>query len=414
MSDEDSQLLFQISPNVLKTQKPPIPQIVRLGFTYPETPERPLIDMSQGVPGIPPPPLLLDTLGKYAADTGSCRYTYTPGEDTFRHAFAEEMKATYGNDIDIKLEDVAFTAGCNMAFVACMITLADAGDEVILPTPWYFNNQMTLDMLGIKTVGLPTKASDGFAPSVDICRPLITSKTKAICFVTPNNPTGAIYPISVIHAFAALAKEHNIALVLDETYRGSIAGTLPHNLFKVTPEWNWRSNIVHLFSFSKSYSIPGHRLGAVIASPEMIGHLCTVMDSLLICAPRAIQLALCDTLVGLRPFIKENAVELRHRHAKFKEYLPPQWSIGSQGGYFAFTRHPFKNVTALEIAKTLAAKIGVLCLPAEFFFSPEDANGENAKWVRFSVVNVGEEKIKAVCDRLLEVTVNNPFGWELE
>lgn len=100
--------------------------------------------MSQGVPGIPPPPLLLNTLAKYAADPATCGYCFTAGEDTFRTAFAEEMKVTYGDSIDISRTDIAFTAGCNMAFVAAIISLADAGDEVILPTPWYFNNQYVL------------------------------------------------------------------------------------------------------------------------------------------------------------------------------------------------------------------------------------------------------------------------------
>jgi len=290
--------------------------------------------------------------------------------------------------------------------------LADAGDEVILPTPWYFNNQMTLDMLGMKTVCLHTRAEDGFVPSIEQCKTLITPKTRAICFVTPNNPSGAIYPPDVIMGFAKLAKAHGIALILDETYRGSIAGTLPHRLFENTEDWDWRSTIIHLFSFSKSYSIPGHRLGTVIASPEMIGHINTVLDCMLICAPRAIQLALAETIVDLRPFIMNNASALTSRHAAFRAHLPKEWKIGSQGGYFAFVRHPFKNIPAIQVSERLAVETGVMTLPAEFFLSEEDSKGESGRWVRFSVVNVDEEKVKTVCQRLSQI--QETYGWEMD
>lgn len=91
--------------------------------------------MSQGIPGIPPPPFVLEALGKAASDPNFCGYSPVKGEYSLRVALAQEMRSVYGEDSDIGPEDLMISAGCNMAFASIMITLADAGDEVILPTP---------------------------------------------------------------------------------------------------------------------------------------------------------------------------------------------------------------------------------------------------------------------------------------
>ena len=93
--------------------------------------------MSQGVPGIPPPQKFLDAVKRYASDPKSCGYCPMTGEPKLRVALADEMRTIYGKDIDVNAEDVALTAGCNMAFVTTVMALADAGDEIILPVPWY-------------------------------------------------------------------------------------------------------------------------------------------------------------------------------------------------------------------------------------------------------------------------------------
>jgi aspartate/methionine/tyrosine aminotransferase len=220
----------------------------------------------------------------------------------------------------------------------------------------------------------------------------------------PFLQTGATYPPSLIASFAQLARAHNIAFILDETYRDFInTSAPPHNLFASK---TWRSSLIHLFSFSKSYCIPGHRVGGIVASPTLLNQVRTVLDCLQVCPPRAIQLALSSTLESLRPFVQsqEKAVEMRHR--LFREHLPEEWVIGSFGGYYAFVRHPYENVDAEKLSQRLALEAGVVTLPASFF-SPAPAEGLAAgwdanRWVRFSVANVTDEQIVEVCQRLAE------------
>ena len=96
--------------------------------------------MSQGVPGTPPPKIFLDALSQTSSNPQYCGYVPNAGEPALRKAVVEEMKVAYGEHADLRMEDVAITAGCNMAFAASIMTVAECGDEVILPVPWYVSS----------------------------------------------------------------------------------------------------------------------------------------------------------------------------------------------------------------------------------------------------------------------------------
>ncbi|KAJ8691022.1 hypothetical protein PTI98_010636 [Pleurotus ostreatus] len=396
---------FKLSRGVLKTFAPPIPQAYAWAAKYVPTIERPLLDMAQGSPGYPPSKDLLDALSLAALQPSSSRYSSVLGDVPLRRLLAKDMEIVYGEGTEIVAGDIALTAGCNLAFVAAVMSLADAGDEVILPTPWYFNHQMTLDLLGVQTVSLPTNAAEGFLPSVEECAKLITPKTKAIALVSPNNPTGAIYPPALLASFAKLAHSHNLALILDETYRDFILDSSPHGLFAAPSMPPWRDYLVHLFSFSKSYAIPGFRLGSIAAIPAFLKHAETALDCLQICPPRVPQIALAtnDLLPALRPSIRTNSLAIAARHDLFRRSLPSTWFIGSQGGYYAFVRHPFDGVKSDAVCQRLAEEMGVVSLPDRFFSNSEVGEVVDAgKWIRFSVANVDDEQITRVCERLKE------------
>ncbi|KAF5332855.1 hypothetical protein D9611_005392 [Ephemerocybe angulata] len=405
-----SALGFSLSKGVLNTSAPPIPKAYEWAARYNETSSTPLIDMSQGVPGIPPPEELRQAIGEASASPQNFSYGRSDGEPALRLALVDEMKALYGLQADIKMEDVALTAGCNMAFMAVIMALADAGDEVILPFPWYFNHEMDLSLLGVKAIGLPTLPEDGFLPSIARCEALITTKTKAIALVTPNNPTGAIYPPSLIASYADLATKHRVPLIVDETYRDFVPPEEPpHTLFTPSDSHPWRRTFIHLFSFSKSYCLPGYRLGAIVASPEFLASVKTVLDCLQICPPRPVQLGLAPLMPSLRNFVQANGSAIRARHALFREALPQGWEIGAQGGYFAFVRHPYTGIGGERLAQMLVEKEGLLALPATFFM-PTTAEGlgqvgdgyvtESGRWLRFSVANVDDKTVLEACERL--------------
>jgi len=132
-------------------------------------------------------------------------------------------------------------------------------------------------------VPLECRAEDGFIPDPGRAAARMEG-VRAIALVTPNNPTGAVYPSEVIARFAELARRHDAWLVLDETYRDFLDPTQspPHALFDMP---DWREHIIHLYSFSKAYCVPGHRVAAIAAGSAFREEVMKAIDTMQICAP---------------------------------------------------------------------------------------------------------------------------------
>jgi aspartate/methionine/tyrosine aminotransferase len=223
-------------------------------------------------------------------------------------------------------------------------------------------------MLGIEPRPLPCRPEDGFVPRVEDAEALIDGRVRAIVLVTPNNPTGAVYPAHVIESFAALCRRRGIFLVVDETYRDFLPAGVnrAHGLFASE---EWRGTTIQLYSFSKSYAVPGQRVGAVTADARFVTQLAKLLDCIQICAPRTAQSALSWAIDGLRDWREANRADINRRIAAFRGALSglPEWQIESIGAYFAYLRHPFEGRPAAAVAERLAVERGVLCLPGPYF-----------------------------------------------
>ncbi|SEC39854.1 Aspartate/methionine/tyrosine aminotransferase [Rhizobiales bacterium GAS191] len=383
--------MLAVNPLLVSTDMPPIPAASRWASAY-SGGLGPLINMAQAVPGTPPPEALLDRLGAEARTPGAATYGPITGDVALREALALDVNAVYG--ADIQTADIAITTGCNQAFFITMMALARPGDEIILPAPWYFNHKMTLDMLGIDMKLLACRAQDGFVPSVEEARALIGPSTRAIVLVTPNNPTGATYPPETLAGFRDLAEAAGIALVVDETYRDFLPSgqVRAHELFSAP---RWRDTVIQLYSFSKSYAVPGHRLGSVIAAPAVLAEIAKVLDCVQICPPRGAQAAIAWAVDGTRAWRAEVRSTINGRIDRFREVISrsPGWSISAIGAYFAYVRHPFAG-SSEAAAERLAKEAGVLALPGSFFGPDQDRH------IRFAFANVDEARLTSVAARL--------------
>ncbi len=374
-----------INPLLAQTDAPPIPEARAWTRRYAGAHGK-LVDLSQAAPGSAPPPELLARLAEAAGTAETARYGDIAGDDALRAAFARHVAARYGGRI--AAEDVAITAGCNQAFFVAMLTVARAGDAVLVPTPWYFNHQTTLELLGVEPRALPCAAATGFIPDPDEAERLIDARLRAIVLVTPNNPTGAIYPPATIARFAELCRRRGLWLILDETYADFLpqADMRAHALF--TDE-AWRETVIRLYSFSKAYAIPGHRVGAMIADAAVTSQIAKLLDNLQICAPRAAQAALVWAIDALAAWREAARREIVERGAAFGHMLDavPGWRVDSSGAYFAYVRHPFPGTPALTIAERLATERGVLCLPGSYFGAGQQDH------LRIAIANVDRATI---------------------
>ena len=383
------------NPLVTSTEAPPIAEAWRWveGRSFPA--DKPLIDLCQAVPGYPPAPALTAHLAEQVQAPDTARYTGIDGIPPLREALAARTGALYG--AEVKADEVLIAAGCNQAFAIAVMTLARAGENVILPAPWYFNHKMTLDLLGIEARPLPLHESNGLLPDPAEAERLIDANTRALVLITPNNPTGAIAPPETIAALYELCERRGIRLLLDETYRDfpDWQGQAPHDLFR-RPDW--RRTLVHLYSFSKVYSLAGYRVGAVIADAAFQWNARKVMDCLAICAPNVGQKAALYGLEHLEPWVAEKRADIAARVAAFRKAMEDSgtgYRIASIGAYFAYVRHPFGDKPARDVAEGLARDHNILCLPGSMFGPGQDA------YLRFAFANVDAAVMPEIARRLV-------------
>ncbi len=149
-------------------------------------------------------------------------------------------------------------------------------------------------MMGIRRELIPLDPATGFVPTIEGIEAVLAKGVKAVALVSPNNPTGAIYPADLLRQAFDACRKAGAFLILDETYRDFLPGEgRPHDLLSVE---GWEENLILLYSFSKSFCIPGHRLGAITAGPAPVSEIAKVMDNLQICAPRAPQAAVAKAI----------------------------------------------------------------------------------------------------------------------
>ena len=383
-----------INPAMAATLAPPVMEARRwlTGVTFP--PDRPLINVSQAAP-VDSPPLGLRQALADAALNNPQAHLYGPvlGMPELRAEVAAQWSASYGGRVTP--EQVAITQGCNQAFSAVLATLAGAGDEVILPTPWYFNHKMWLDMAGVTTVPLPT--GPGLIPSAADAARLITARSRALVLVSPNNPGGAEYPAATLMAFRDLARSHGLALIVDETYRDfDSRSDRPHDLFT---DPDWADSFIQLYSFSKAYRLTGHRVGAVVASAERLAEVEKFLDTVAICPGQLGQIAALWGLQNLSQWLAGERAEILARRAAMRSGFAAlsDWKLLGCGAYFAYVEHPFP-LASDALCKRLVSDAGLLMLPGTMF-QPE-ASADGRRQIRIAFANVDATGIAEMFRRL--------------
>ncbi len=385
-----------LNPNLANTFSPPVMEARRWLEGKSFAPDQPLINVSQAAPVDPPPEAMREAMADAVLRLPET-HLYGPvlGLPALRDELAFNINRHYG--ADVSSQNVAITSGCNQAFAAVISTLAAPGDEVILPTPWYFNHKMWLDMGGITAVPLAT--GNDLLPDPDKAAALITPRTRAIALVTPNNPTGVEYPSDLIAAFRDLARARGIALIIDETYRDfhSQDGA-PHDLL-ADPDWD--DTVIQVYSFSKSYRLTGHRVGSVLSSPARLLEIEKFLDTVTICPAQLGQHAALWGLRNLDEWLAGERIEILSRAQSMRDGVAPLaergWKLMGCGAYFAYLQHPF-DMPSDQLAQALVDQASLLALPGTMFTPEGDKSG--AQQLRVAFANIDATGIQTALSRL--------------
>jgi aspartate/methionine/tyrosine aminotransferase len=381
----------QLSSRTLDQIDSPISAAYELLDLRPDAPG--LLDLAQAAPLYAPDPAVREYVVTIARDHDGARYTDVPGLPQLRAAFAAELSQDYGGAVEPR--NVVVTAGCNQAFSLVASALAGPGDEVVLPLPYYFNHDMWLRLTGVTPVYL--EPGPDLVPRAADAQSLITARTRAIVLVTPGNPSGVTVDAEGIAEFAELARRHDIALILDETYRSFRDTSQPaHRLFA---DPAWASTVVSLHSFSKDLAIPGYRVGAVVASPELGREVCKLLDCVAVCAPRIGQEAVWFGLTHARQWRADRARDIARQREWFTAAMaarPGGFELLSCGGFFAWVRHPFADRSTADVVRDLVVKHNTLVMPGTAFL-PDDRGT-----LRVSVGNLDRAGIATFAERLAD------------
>ena len=358
--------------------------------------DRPLINVSQAAPVDLPPEQMRAAMADIIVNEPQA-HLYGPvmGLPELRAEVATQWSAAYG--ASLTADNVAITSGCNQAFAAAISAIAQSGDEVLLPAPWYFNHKMWLDMASVTALAIPTDAQ--LLPDPEATRALITERTRAISLVTPNNPAGVEYPPELVLAFFKLAQETGIKLIIDETYRDFHSQTgAPHGLFQ---QADWDQTLIHLYSFSKAFRLTGHRVGALISSPDLLAEAEKFLDTVAICPNQIGQFSALWGLRNLTEWLAGERFEILARRATIEAEMPALaakgWTLKGCGAYFAYLEHPFEMASDV-LAQKLVEEASILALPGTMFMPENDVAGQ--QHLRIAFANVDATGIAELFTRL--------------
>jgi aspartate aminotransferase len=265
------------------------------------------IRLDVGQPNFPTPKHISEA-GKRAIDENKTYYTHTQGLISLREKLVAKLERV--NGIVVTPDRIACGPGGVGALAAVFGAVIEAGDEVLLPDPGWPNTRLMLTWTGARGVFYPCPAETGFQPDLDALAGLVTPRTKMLLINSPNNPTGAVYPAATIERLIDIAQRHNLWLISDECYDQIIldgSWTSPASLAPDDPR------IASVFTFSKSYSMTGWRIGYVAGSAELIDTATKVLESNSSCVSTISQVAAEAALDGPQDCVIEMVAAYRHR-----------------------------------------------------------------------------------------------------
>lgn len=273
------------------------------------------ISLAQGVVFYGPPPQALENVQSCIEKESSHVYGAVHGLKSLRSKIAEKLADENQINADPTCE-IVVTAGSNMGFFNAITAIADPGDEIILQRPYYFNHEMAITMIGCKPVFMETGA-DYHLQLADIEK-LITTRTKVVVTISPNNPTGAIYHRSTLAGINELCRHYGLYHISDEAYEHFVYDGLTH--FSPGSIAGAADYTISLYSLSKGYGFASWRIGYMVIPKALFESIRKIQDTVLICPPIVSQAAALGAIERGTQYRIEHLKEIESvRRAVLKE-----------------------------------------------------------------------------------------------
>ncbi|WP_203295932.1 pyridoxal phosphate-dependent aminotransferase [Luteirhabdus pelagi] len=384
-----------------------MPVVSKKGQQMPESPIRKLVPFAEqaykankkvyhlniGQPDIKSPQVAMDAVTLHSLEI--LAYTRSEGSEGYRKKIADYYKK---NDIDISADDIIVTTGGSEALLFAMGSIADTGDEIIIPEPFYANYNGFATSSGINIVPVISKIENNFAlPPISEFEKLITDKTKAILICNPGNPTGYLYSRDEIKKLAAIVKKHDLFLVADEVYREFTYDGAEH--YSILQEEGMEEYGIIIDSVSKRYSMCGARIGCLVSKNKSVMATALKFAQARLSPPTFAQIASEAALQTPQSYFDEAITEYTERRNLLIEKLKeiPGVKVGEpKGAFYCIAELPVEDSDAF--AQWLLQDFDlngetVMVAPAAGFYSTP---GVGKNQVRIAYVLKKDSLLKAV------------------
>ncbi|HEY0456804.1 MAG TPA: pyridoxal phosphate-dependent aminotransferase [Verrucomicrobiae bacterium] len=348
------------SSRIAAVQSPVIPVVADMIRQCPGT-----ISLGQGVVHYGPPPQALASISTFLADPENHKYKPVDGVPALREKLAQKLRDENGIQTG-QGSSLMVTAGGNMAFMNALLVIADPGDEIIIQTPYYFNHEMAIAMANCRPVLVPT--DECYQLRIDAIRSAISPRTRAIVTISPNNPTGAVYPEQALREVNRLCAERGIYHIHDEAYENFVFGDAIH--FSPGRMPGSAAHTISLFSFSKAYGFASWRIGYMVFPSELHVGIKKIQDTILICAPVISQYAAAGALEAGSEFIRGKIAGMAEVRALVSESLGELRGICSApkaDGAFYFLLRLDSEIPPLALVERLVREHRVAAIPGNAF-----------------------------------------------
>jgi len=226
-----------------------------------------IIGFGAGEPDFPTPEHIVAAAADAVRHEPYHRYTPGAGLPALRAAIAEKTRRD--SEFEVEPSQVVVTNGGKHALFNAFLTIVDEGDDVLLPAPYWVSYPEMITLAGGRTVPIPTTQDTGFRVSIEQLDAALTERTKALVFVSPSNPTGAVYPPGEVEAIGRWAADHDLWVITDEIYEHLVYGDARFTSLPVAvPEITDRCIVVN--GVAKTYAMTGWRVGWLIAPPDVV------------------------------------------------------------------------------------------------------------------------------------------------
>jgi len=349
-----------------------------------------VISLGQGIPFFGPPIESIKAASQILDKKEGYCYSEDEGFLSLRETISEKIQKENSFKADPN-DNIIVTYGGNQGFVNALLSITDFKDEIIVLSPYYFNHVMAIEMAGCKPVIVET--DNNFSPNLEKIFEGIASRTKGIITVSPNNPTGAVYPKKVLKEINDFCSKENLIHISDEAYEYFVFDKKSH----VSPTI-FDKNINHtisLFTCSKSFGMSGYRIGFMIIPSYLYHETMKVQDTIGICAPSPSQAAAEEALQIGKVYANKFLHTMSNMRKIFIKELQDLNCIDftlTTGGFYFFIKLK-TSMNSINVSKKLIEKYGIITIPGEFF-------GAKYPSLRISYGNLDENKTIEGCRRL--------------